>query len=454
MPKPTNIAEFLDKVPPQDLEAERALLGSILLVNDTYDSVANLVPVEAFYMDGHRRVYAAFRAMYEAGSRGIDAVTMQAELVKRQELDAIGGTDYLIKLLETVPHAAHAEYYARIVREKWLLRQLIEACTESLKEAYHGQAPVDEILSNAERNISAIGDSNVGQVAEVARIVDEIESIICERIDSGGKSGVGLPTGFRDLDERLNGLGKKNLIVIAARPSMGKTTLIGNIAAHLSRENHPGMIVSLEMGREELGERLLCAEAKIDGHKLKTGNLDEIDHHEFNSASARMRGWPLLIDDEASQTLSYLCAKIRRAHRVHKIEWVMIDYLSLVEPDDQRIPREQQVAIATRRFKILGKQLNIPMILLAQLNRGVENREDKRPRLADLRESGAIEQDADSVVFIHRPSAYDPDDSPGEAELLVRKNRHGDPGTVKLTWNGKLMRFANHQPLEGVGDDF
>lgn len=454
MPKPNNIGEFLDKLPPQDLEAERALLGSILMLNEAYDAIANLVPIEAFYADAHRRVYSAFRAMYEAGSRGIDAVTMQAELVKRQELDVIGGTTYLITLLETVPHAAHAEYYARIVREKWLLRSLIEACTETLKEAYHGQAPVDEILSNAERNISAIGDTNVGQVAEMSTIVDEIASIIVERIDTEGKSGVGLPTGFREMDDRLNGLCKKNLIVIAARPSMGKTTLIGNIAAHLSRSNHPGMIVSLEMGREELGERLLCEEAKIDGHKLKTGNLDEIDHHEFSAASARMRTWPLLIDDEASQTISYLCAKIRRAHRVHKIEWVMVDYLSLVEPDDQRIPREQQVAMASRRFKTLAKQLNIPVVLLAQLNRGVENREDKRPRLADLRESGAIEQDADSVMFIHRPSAYDPDDSPGEAEVILRKNRHGELGTIKLTWKGSQMRFADHQPLEDVGNDF
>jgi replicative DNA helicase len=454
MTKTNTIGDFLDKVPPQNLEAERALLGSILMVNDAYDSIATTVPVQAFYMDAHRRIFAVFKEMYEAGSRAIDAVTFKNELAKRDELDVIGGVSYLLELFETVPHAAHAEYYAGIVREKWLLRTLIESATEILKTAYHGTAPVDQILANAERDIAAIGDTHVGQVAEMPRIVDELELLIAERIDTEGKSGNGLPTGFHDLDDLINGLGKKKLIVIAARPGMGKTALIGNVASHQARNNRPGMICSLEMGREELAERMLCEEARIRGEKLKNGDLDEIDHHEFSAASARMRGWPLLIDDEASQTVSYLSAKIRRAHRVHKIEWVVIDYLQLVEPDDPRMPREQQVATASRKFKNLSKQLDIPVILLAQLNRDVESREDKRPRLADLRESGAIEQDADVVIFIHRPDAYDPEDRPGEVDLLIRKNRNGDVGTVQLTWKRSLMKFSNWNPVDDGGSDF
>lgn len=454
MARENSIGDFLDKVPPQDLEAERCVLGSILLVNEQFDSVIPLMGFEAFYMDAHRRIFQAFRSMYDAGSRGIDAVTLREELQKRKELDDVGGVQYLIQLLETVPHAAHAEYYAGIVRNKWVQRRLIEAATEILKRAYHATESPDELLVQAEARIAAISDEHIVRVAEMPEVVENLMQVIVERIDTEGRSGRGLPTGFLKLDDKINGLCQDNAIVLAARPSMGKSALVGNIATAQARAGQPGLFVSLEMSASELAERMLCEEAKIDGHKLKTGSLDEIDHYEFGSAAGRMKAWKLLIDDEADQTCSHLCAKIRRAHRVQGIRWVIIDYLQLVGADDIRAPREQQVSQIIRRLKILAKQLHIPIIILAQLNRGIESREDKRPRLSDLRESGAIEQDADIVMFLHRPEAYDPEDRPGEADLIVAKNRHGETGTIAMTWAGNLMRFRDKQPIENAPNDF
>jgi replicative DNA helicase len=256
------------------------------------------------------------------------------------------------------------------------------------------------------------------------------------------------------LDDKLNGLCPNNLIVVAARPGMGKTGLAGNITSSLCRGNHPGLIISLEMSSAEIAERLLCEEAKIDGHKLRTGNLDEIDHYEYSAASARMRTWPLYFNDNADLTASALCSIVRRERRIHKIEYVIVDYLQLIDPDDPKAIREQQVSATIRKLKKLAKGLKIPIIVLAQLNRGVEQRDDKRPRLADLRESGAIEQDADSVLFIHRPDAYDPDDRPGEADIIIAKNRHGTIGTVTLSWQKNLMRFRDFSPVADVDGDF
>jgi replicative DNA helicase len=439
-----------DTLPPQDLDAERSVLGSILLLNDAFDTVYTEIQAEAFYVDAHRKIFAAFQAMYEAGSRAIDAVTIRDELAKRGQLDEIGGTNYLLTILETVPHAAHADYYAKIVREKYICRRLIEAATDILRSAYHPTQPIDEMLATAEMRIAEIGDTHVGQVTEISAVMEEISQIVCERIDSEGKSGVGLPTGFAELDDKLNGLCPNNLIVFAARPGMGKTGLAGNVVSSLCRRNHAGLVITLEMSSAEIAERMLCEEAKIDGHKLRTGNLDEIDHHEYSAASARMRSWPLYFADNADLTASALCSIVRREHRIHKIEYVIVDYLQLIDPDDPKAIREQQVSATIRKLKKLAKGLKIPIIVLAQLNRGVEQREDKRPRLADLRESGAIEQDADSVLFIHRPDAYDPDDRPGEADIIIAKNRHGTIGTVTLSWQKNLMRFRDFSPVADV----
>ena len=443
----TPIGDFMDKVPPQDLEAERCVLGSILLVNDSIDEVQSQITHTCFYMDAHRRIFKAIHEMYEAGTRGIDAVTLRDELTRRAELDVVGGTPYLLQLLETVPHAAHAEYYAKIVREKWLQRSLIEACTESLKEAYHGHEDVEDILSKAEQRIFSIVENgaNIDKMA-LGDIMDDAFARIFARIDSEGTTS-GLTSGFSGLNEITGGFQETELIVLAARPSMGKTALVCNFALAGAATDAGVLIFSLEMSGLELAERFLCMQAKVDGHKVRKGDLDEIEQHALLEAANVLKKYPLYIDDQAGRTMSQIASISRRLKRRFDIKIIIIDYLQLIESDDKNMPREQQVSTITRRLKFLAKDLRVPVIALAQLNRGVETREDKRPRLADLRESGAIEQDADIVMFLHRPDAYDPEDRPGEADLIMAKNRHGPIGTVELVWLKKSLKFGDKSPI-------
>ncbi len=443
----TPIGDFMDKVPPQDLEAERCVLGSILLVNDAIDEVQSQITHACFYMDAHRRIFKAIQEMYETGVRGIDAVTLRDELTRRAELDVVGGTPYLLQLLATVPHAAHAEYYAKIVREKWLQRSLIEACTESLKEAYHGHDDVEDILSKAEQRIFSIVENgaNIDKMA-LGDIMDDAFARIFARIDAEGTTS-GLTSGFSGLNEITGGFQETELIVLAARPSMGKTALVCNFALAGAATDAGVLIFSLEMSGLELAERFLCMQAKVDGHKVRQGDLDEIEQHALLEAANVLKKYPLYIDDQAGRTMSQIASISRRLKRRFDIKIIIIDYLQLIESDDRNMPREQQVSTITRRLKFLAKDLRVPVIALAQLNRGVETREDKRPRLADLRESGAIEQDADIVMFLHRPDAYDPEDRPGEADLIMAKNRHGPIGTVELVWLKKSLKFGDKSPI-------
>ncbi|MFO1004573.1 MAG: replicative DNA helicase [Planctomycetaceae bacterium] len=450
--KKEEIGDFLDKVPPQDLEAERCVLGSILLLNESIDEVQSQITHSCFYADSHRRIYKAVQEMYEAGVRGIDAVTLRDELARRAELDVVGGTPYILQILETVPHAAHAEYYAKIVREKWLQRSLIEACTESLKEAYHGHTDIEKILSQAEQRIFGIVEdgASIDKMA-LGDIMDDAFQRIFARIDAEGTTS-GLTSGFQGLDEMTGGFQETELLVLAARPSMGKTALVCNFALAGAAVNEGVLIFSLEMSSLELAERFLCMHAKVDGHKVRQGTLDEVEQHALMESSNVLKAFPLYIDDQAGRTISQIASISRRLKRRFDIKLIIIDYLQLIESDDKALPREQQVSTITRRLKFLAKDLRVPVIALAQLNRGVETREDKRPRLADLRESGAIEQDADIVMFLHRPDAYDPEDRPGEADLIVAKNRHGPIGTVELVWLKKSLKFGDKSPMQDPVD--
>ncbi len=446
-PKKEAIGDFMDKVPPQDLEAERCVLGSILLVNDAIDEVQSQITFNCFYTDAHRRIFKAIHEMYEAGTRGIDAVTLRDELTRRSELEVVGGPPYILQLLETVPHAAHAEYYAKIVRDKWLQRTLIEACTETLKEAYHGHSDIQDILSQAEQRIFSIVENgaNIDKMA-LGDIMDDAFARIFARIDAEGTTS-GLTSGFSGLDSITGGFQETELIVLAARPSMGKTALVCNFALAGAATDAGVLIFSLEMSGLELAERFLCMQAKVDGHKVRQGDLDEIEQHALLEAANVLKKYPLYIDDQAGRTMSQIASISRRLKRRFDIKIIIIDYLQLIESDDKNMPREQQVSTITRRLKFLAKDLRVPVIALAQLNRGVETREDKRPRLADLRESGAIEQDADIVMFLHRPDAYDPDDRPNEADLILGKNRHGPIGTVELVWLKKSLKFGDKSPI-------
>lgn len=442
------MAKDILRLPPQNLDAERGVLGSVLLMNEAIDEVGESLRAEHFYHDSHHKIYAAVHDLYENNIRGIDPVTLAEELEKRGELEEIGGAAYIIEILDSVPHAAHVRYYAGIVREKWMQRTLISTCTEILSECYEPEGGVDELLQASERKIFSIVEQQEDTAnMAIGEILMEAFTRIDERINKDG-SVSGVTTGFTDLDHQTTGLQPAELLILAARPSMGKTALVCNIAEAIARVDQKGvMLFSLEQSNLELAERFLCITARVNGHDLRTGNLSNEQRDLLAAASDELHNLPLFIDDKPARTMSQISAISRRQHRKEPLGVIIIDYLQLIEPEDKRVPREQQIASISRRLKFLAKELNVPVIALSQLNRGVELREDKRPRLADLRESGSIEQDADKVMFLHRPDAYDPNDRPGEAEIVIAKHRNGPTGIVKLTWRGEFMRFEDYSAV-------
>ncbi len=436
------------RLPPQNLDAERGVLGSILLMNEAIDEVGESLKAEHFYSDAHQKMYSAIHRLYENGIRGIDAITLAEELVRSGHYEDVGGAGYLAQILEAVPHAAHVRYYATIVREKWMQRSLIYACTEILSESYEASDDVEGLLQSAERRIFSILESqgDTGSFA-IADILLEAFARLEERQSKAGDV-TGITSGFTDLDRQTTGFQPTELIILAARPSMGKTALVCNIAEAVARKSGKGVLLfSLEQSNLELAERFLSITARIDGHAIRAGTLTDAQHDAMVQASDDLSKLPLFIDDKPARTMTQMAAIARRQHRKSPLGVIIIDYLQLIEPDDKSSPREQQIAQISRRLKFLAKELKIPVIALAQLNRGVELREDKRPRLADLRESGSIEQDADMVMFLHRPDAYDPEDRPGEAEIIVAKHRSGPTGLIRLTWRKEYMRFENYSPM-------
>lgn len=434
---------FQGKLPPQNLEAEMGVLGSILLMHEAIDEVGDVLVADHFYADRHQKIFSAIIGLYENGVRGLDAVTVAEELDRRKQLPEIGGVEYLAKVLETVPNAAHAKYYAKIVRDRWIQRSLVYTCTEILEECYTGTKETEDVLHEAEQRVFGILEQQEKvDKLQLRDILDEAYARIQKRLELDGEIS-GLTSGFTDLDAQLNGFHGAELIVLAARPSMGKTALVCNIAEAVADAKSGCLLFSLEMSKLEMAERLLCIRSKINGHRLRAGTLDPVEQEMLLTGASELHDLPLYIDDQPGRTMAQISAVARRLQRRFGLGIIIIDYLQLIEPEDKMAPREQQIALITRRLKYLSKELDIPVIALAQLNRGVELREDKRPRLADLRESGAIEQDADVVMFLHRPAAYDPEDRPGEADLIIAKNRHGPIGTVTLSWLSESMRFGD-----------
>ncbi|HBN76040.1 replicative DNA helicase [Rubinisphaera italica] len=439
---------LLSKRPPMNLDAENSVLGCLMLVNDTVDQVLGILNADQFYDDQNRRIFSTIADMFERGDRGIDAVTLANELEKLGSLEKAGGVPKILDIMETVPHAAHAEYYAKIVREKWLQRQLIYTCNEILKEAHHSSDDINDILSRSEQKIFQLAEQQESLTrSDMKSILMETWDRINSRRDQEGTVS-GLNSGFVGLNELTSGYQKSELIILAARPSMGKTAFVCNSTLAVAGLAKSGVLLfSLEQSKAELAERLLCIHSKVDGHKVRQGDLDEMDHHALLEGSTELSQYPIFVDDQPGRTMSQIAAVSRRMKRQYDIGIVIIDYLQLIEAEDKNQPREQQIASITRRLKFLAKDLDIPVVALAQLNRGVEQREDKRPRLADLRESGAIEQDADVVMFLHRPEAYDPEDRPGEAFVIVAKNRSGPIGDAHLTWIKQQLRFVDYSPL-------
>jgi replicative DNA helicase len=453
------VEDFVAKLPPQNLDAERSVLGSMLFSNDAVDEVASFLKATHFYHDAHQQIYAAICRMRERGRGAIDAVTLAEELAGLKLLEEVGGPSYLHQILETVPHAAHVRYYADIVHEKYVQRALIDTCTDVLRSCYDSGRAADEILQEAEQKIFSILEQQERDTRlSIRDILLETFSRIDVRMQQPGDVS-GLATTYSDVDRLTTGFHSSELIILAARPSMGKTALVCNFAEAIARTSGQGVLLfSLEQSKLELAERFLCMVAQIDGHKLRNGHIDEEQQQKLLDASHSLSEIPIFIDDQPGRTTAQIGAISRRLKRQSGIGLIIVDYLQLIEPDDRRAPREQQISQITRRLKQLAKEINVPVIALAQLNRGVELREEKRPRLADLRESGAIEQDADLVLFLHRPEAYDPQDRPNEAELIVAKHRSGPTGIVNLTWRKEYMRFESFTSRAEPGgfddDDF
>jgi len=442
-----------DRLPPQNLDAERSVLGGILLDNDVLHDIVSFLTPDDFYRDAHQIIFRAIREMYNDG-KAVDVVTLADELERQGVMEQVGGDDGLSEIANSVPHAANARYHAEIVRQKSVSRQLIQSATEIIRDGYSNLFTSQQLLESAERKVFEIAEDQIkGQIHELNVVLTEAMDRITRRSeDAHAVTGVG--TGFYDLDDITSGFQPEQLIILAARPSMGKTALAVNICAHAAINlKIPSLIVSLEMGRLELGERLLCGHSKVDHHKIRTGRgMDYRELNKLGKAFGEINTAPIHIDDTPSRNMLQITASARRLKMRHGLGLIMIDYIQLIDSDDSRDSRQEQIAKISRRLKMLARELHVPVIALSQLNRAVENREDRRPRMADLRESGAIEQDADMVLLLHRPDYYDPNDQPGIAEVIVAKNRSGRTDTAKLVFIKNLTLFDNlshvEQPIE------
>ena len=445
-----------ERLPPANIEAEMGVLGSVLLDNDTLHDVIPILKVEDFYRDAHQKIYRVIRDLYDLG-KPVDIILLNEELVRRDLFDSVGGNETLVSVINSVPHAAHAKYYADLVRQKAISRELIESANEMLNDGYSNNFTAQELLQSAEKKIFAIAEEqSTGETVDIKDvIVTAMDRIIAKGEDRHAVSGVG--TGYYDLDEITGGFQGTQLIILAARPSMGKTALALNICEHVICELNKGVLfVSLEMGELELVDRLLSSRARVDGHKLRTGKgLGQQDLAQLGRAYNELHKAPLFIDSTPARNSLQITANARRLKLRKDIGLIVLDYIQLVDADEGRDSRQEQIAKISRRLKQLARELNVPVIALSQLNRAVENREDRRPRMADLRESGAIEQDADLVLLLHRPEYYDPNDQPGVAELIIAKNRVGATDTVKFAFLKNLTRFENlAQTADPLGGGF
>jgi replicative DNA helicase len=441
-----SVDDNLRKVPPQNLEAEASVLGGILLENEAINRVLEIITPVDFYRESHRKI---FRAMLELTDRSepADLITLSELLKGKGELEAVGGSTYLASLADQVPTAANIAHYARIIREKAILRQLITSATEIATRGFEEQGNVDEFLDAAEKVIFDIAEKKIK--ASFVSIGDMIKDTLktVERLYERKELVTGVPTGFKDLDKLTAGLQPSELIIVAGRPSMGKTAFALNIAANAALNAGMGVAVfSLEMAREQLVLRMLCSEARVDNSKVRAGYLGERDFPKLANAAGKLHEALIYIDDTPAISVLELRAKTRRLirDRDKKVGLVIVDYLQLMRGMGNASNREQEISEISRSLKALAKELRVPVIALSQLNRRVEDRGDRRPMMADLRESGAIEQDADVIAFIYRDEVYNTKSSDkGIAEIIVAKQRNGPIGTVNLAFLNEYTRFED-----------
>lgn len=431
-----------DALPPHNLEAERGVIGSALQDRHAADEALAIVQPADFYRDSHRLIWEAVAALRGDGQPA-DAITVAESLTRAGVYLKAGGDETIEACVLSVPHAANAGYYAQIVRQKAIARALVEAGEATRREVYANRYTADELLERAEARVFAVANAAVvGDTTTAAALAPAVLDRIAAR-QAGQFSG--LTTGFAGLDEMIDGFHPGQLIVLAARPGCGKSALAGDFARWIAIDcGRPVLFVSLEMAGCELAERFIAALADVDAHAMRTGQLAPVDLESCRAASADLGLSRLLIDDTPIRTASQIAANALRAKARDGIDLVVVDYLQLVEGEDRRgASRQEQVTRISRRLKVLAKQLGCPVLALSQLNRKPEEREGGRPRLSDLRESGAIEQDADVVLLLHRPELIDPNDRPGEADLIVAKNRNGATGAIKLRFRKSRVKFVD-----------
>jgi replicative DNA helicase len=435
----------LEKLPPQNLDAEMAVLCSMMIEEEAISQAVESLKEDAFYKQAHRIIFNAIISLY-SNNKAVDLITLADELKKKGELEEAGGINYLTSLNTFVPTAANISHYAKIVKDKSMLRGLITSATKILSAAYDAQDEAKEILDKAERMIFEITSRRIegGFVSLKEIIKDSIETI--DSLYQRKSNVTGLATGFDDFDKMTSGLHEGELIVVAGRPSMGKSALTGCIAEHVGITLKQGVaIFSLEMSKEQLAQRMLCSHARVDASKVRTGFLSQTDWPRLVNAAGKFSEAPIFIDDSSALSVLELKGKARRLKSMHDIKLIIVDYLQLLEsPSFRSEGRQQEISDISRSLKALAKELDVPLIAVSQLSRKPEGRDDKRPQLADLRESGAIEQDADLVLLLFREEFYtQTEENRGVAEVLIAKQRNGPTGPMKLAFLKEFTRFEN-----------
>ncbi|MBC6696278.1 replicative DNA helicase [Terrisporobacter mayombei] len=436
--------EDVSRIPPHSVESEQSILGSIILDKDAIITVAETINPGDFYKEAHKIIYESMLRL-NSNNEPIDLITLIEELRKEGHLDNVGGISYLTSLSTIVPTTSNVKYYANIVKEKSVMRQLIKASNEIINLGYGGSTDVQEILDKAEKNIFDISQEKSGDEIKPINLVLQDAYDMIESLYTNKSEVTGITTGFADLNKKINGLQRTDLILVAARPAMGKTAFSLNLVQNAALKGDASVAVfSLEMSKEQLVQRMLSAQSNVELSKIKTGTLGESDWPRIIDAMAVLSESNIFIDDTPGIKISEIRSKCRRLKIEKGLDLILIDYLQLMEGEGKNENRQQEIAKISRSLKILAKELNCPVVALSQLSRSPELRKDHRPILSDLRESGSIEQDADIVMFLYRDEYYhDDSEKKNIGEVIVAKNRHGETGTVELVWFGQVQKFAD-----------
>jgi replicative DNA helicase len=436
--------EEMDRVPPNSIDAEKSTLGSMLLDRDAIAKVIEILKPKDFYREAHTIIFNAINRLFDKGEP-VDLVTVSEELKETGHLEAVGGASYITSLVNSVPTAANVEHYAKIVEEKAILRRLIKTADQIAQLGYKGDQEIDNILDQSEQLVFNLSQRRTVQTFDGIKdiLMDTFDNL--EKLYNNKGDVTGIATGFRDLDKMTSGLQPSDLVILAARPSMGKTALALNIAQHAAvKEKKSVAIFSLEMSKSQLVQRMLCSEAQVDSHRLRTGFLNENDWRRISQGAGRLGESKIFIDDTPGITVMEMRAKARRIQAEHGLDLILIDYLQLMTGGSSSESRQQEVSDISRSLKGLARELNVPVVSLSQLSRAVEQRNDKRPQLSDLRSSGSIEQDADVVAFIYRDDYYNPDsERAGITEIIIGKQRNGPVGTVELAFQKEYTKFVD-----------